>query len=51
MGLRIMNRDEAFYFLHEGGYLRKAVLTPVDDFNLAGDDDFIGKVLKELVPK
>ena len=41
IGLKIIDGDEAFYFLHEGGYLRGAVLTHVDDFNLAGDDYFI----------
>ena len=48
MGLKIMDGDEAFYFLHEEGHLRGAVLTHVDNFNLASDDDFIKKFLHQV---
>ena len=48
MGLKVMDGEEAFYFLHEEGHLRGAVLTHVDDFNLAGDDDFVEKVLQQV---
>ena len=47
MGLRIMDRDEAFYSLHENRCLRGAVLTHVDYFKLAADD-FVEKVLEEV---
>ena len=36
MYLKIIDGDKAFYFLHEEGNLRGAVLTHVNDFNLAG---------------
>ena len=48
MGLKIMDGDEAFYFWHEDGNLNGAVLTHVDNFNLAGHDDFMEKVLEQV---
>jgi len=48
MGLRVMDGDEAFYFLHEDGHLQGAVLTHVDDFSLAGTDDFVEKVIRQV---
>ena len=41
MGLKVMDGDEAFFYLHKDGQLQGAVLTHVDDFNLAGTDEFI----------
>ena len=35
MGFKVMDGDEAFYFLHKDGRLQGAVLTHVDDFNLS----------------
>ena len=48
LGLRVMTGDEAFYYLHEDGELKGAVLTHVDDFSLAGDDEFIRKVISQV---
>ena len=48
MGLKVMDGDEAFYYLHKGGQLQGAVITHVDDFNLAGTDKFVAKVIKEV---
>ena len=45
MGLRVMIGDEAFYYLHEDGELKGAVLTHVDDFSLAGTDEIVRKVI------
>ena len=45
MGMKVMEGDEAFYYLHRDGVLRGAVITHVDDFTLAGIPDFIKKVL------
>ena len=46
MGLKVMDGDEAFYYLHENGNLKGAVFTHVDDFNLAGTDKFVEEVLE-----
>ena len=46
-----MDGDEAFYFLHKNGQLQGAVLTYVDDFNLAGTEEFVNKVLTKLLKK
>ena len=35
IGLKVMEGDEAFYYLHRDGDLMGAVITPVDDFTLA----------------
>ena len=48
MGLRVMEGDEAFYYLHEDGELKGAVLTHVDDFSLAGTDEFVRKVIHQV---
>ena len=48
MGLKVMDGDEAFYYLHKDGQLEGAVITHVDDFNLAGTDKFVAKVIKEV---
>ena len=48
MGLRAMDGDEVFYFLHENGRLQGAVLTHVDDFSLAGTSEFVDKVIRQV---
>ena len=50
MGMKVMEEDEAFYYLHEGGVLKGAVITHVDDFTMAGTSIFIKDVL-EMVEK
>ena len=34
VGLKVMEGDEAFYYLHRDGKLIRAVVTHVDDFTL-----------------
>ena len=48
LGLRGMTGDKAFYYLHEDGELKGTVLTHVDDFSLAGDEEFIKKVISQV---
>ena len=43
-----MEGDEAFYHLHRDGELMGAVITHVDDFTLAGTEDFIKEVLETV---
>ena len=44
--MKIMEGDEAFYYLHDGeGFLKGAVITHVDDFTVAGTSSFIEEVL------
>ena len=40
-----MDGDEAFYFLNDDGQLLGAVITHVDDFNMAGTDEFLEEVI------
>ena len=46
MGVRVMDGDEAFYYLHEDGYFKGMVLIHIDDFNLAGTAKFVEEVLE-----
>ena len=39
---------EVFYFLNIDGQLQGAVITHVDDFNLAGIDEFVEKVINHV---
>ena len=48
MDLKIMEGDKAFYFLHEEGKLKGAILTHVDDFNIARYDNFVEMVLDNV---
>ena len=48
IGLKVMEGDEAFYYLHRNGELVGAVITHVDDFTLAGTEDFIKEVLETV---
>ena len=50
IGMKVMEGDKAFYYLHEEGVLKGMVITHVDDFTLAGTADFIREVL-EMVEK
>ena len=43
-----MKGDEAFYYLHKDGELIGAVITQVDDFTLAGTNEFVDWVLKVI---
>ena len=44
IGLKVMEGNEAFYYLHQDGELIGAVITHVDDFTLAETEDFIKEV-------
>ena len=45
IGLKVMKGDEAFYHLHKDGELVGAVITHVDNFTMAGTDEFIKETL------
>ena len=44
IGLKVMEGDEAFYYLHRDGELIGTVITHVDDFTLAGTEVFVNEV-------
>ena len=46
--LKIMEGDEAFYYQHQEGELKGGVITHMDDFTLAGTEEFIDKVLENI---
>ena len=48
IGLKVMEGDEAFYYLHQDEELKGAVITHVDDFTLAGTAHFIKEVLEAV---
>ena len=48
MGLKVLERDEAFYYLHRDGRLIGAIITYVDDFTLAGTEDFVNEVINTV---
>ena len=48
LGLCTIHGDEAFYFSNVDGVLHGAILTHVDDFNIAGTPDFIKKVINHV---
>ena len=41
IGLKVMEGGKAFYYLHKDRRLKGAVITHMEDFNLAGTDNFI----------
>ena len=43
-----MDGDEAFYYLNIDGKLHGAIITQVDDFNLAGTPDFVKNVISVI---
>ena len=45
LGLQTIDGDEAFYFLIIDGQLHGAIITHVQDFNLARTDEFVEKVI------
>ena len=46
--MKVLEGDEAFYYLHQDGKLIGTVITHVDDFTLAGTEDFIKEVLETV---
>ena len=45
---RTIDGDKAFYYLNVDGRLYGAVITHVDDFNLAGTPDFFKNVISVI---
>lgn len=48
IGLKVMEGDETFYYLHRNRELMGAVIIHVDDFTLAGTEEFIKEVLETV---
>ena len=48
IGMKIMEGDEGFYYLHRYSYLQGCMTTHVVDFTLAGSLDFIKEVLEMI---
>ena len=48
IGLKVMEGDKDFYYLHQDGELIGVVITHVDNFTLAGTEEFIKKVLETI---
>ena len=46
-GLKTIKGDEAFYYKHDGKRLQGMIMSHVDDFAMAGTDEF----LKEITGK
>ena len=45
LGLEIMLRDEAFYYLYEDGKLQGMLLPHVEDFTIVGKANFLEEVM------
>ena len=48
IGLKVMEGDESFYYLHRDGDLIGRVITHIDDFTLAGTEAFINEVIETV---
>ena len=46
--MKVLEGDEAFYYLHRNGELIGAVITHVDDFTLAGTEEFVNEVINTV---
>ena len=51
MGMRMVQGDEAFYYKNEGGKLKGAVLSHVDDFNVPGDTGSVDEMVARVKGK
>ena len=47
-GMKTVEGDEAFYYLHDGHNLKGMVLSHVDDFQVSGDGVFIDDIIKAI---
>ena len=47
-GLKTVVGDKAFYYKHDGGKLLGMVITHVDDFNIAGSEEFIDDLVQSI---
>ena len=48
MGMSVVEGDAAFYYLHDGIKLKGMVITHVDDFTIAGEEDFVKNVVEKV---
>ena len=48
MRLKILEGDEAFYYLYEDGHLKGMILTHVDDFIIAGNSIFVEETISRV---
>ena len=51
LNLKVMDGDKAFYYLFEDSKLKGVVQTHVDDFELAGTQDFINMIIDGVSKK
>merc|ERR1712002_463743 len=51
LGLRTLPGDEAFYYENRDGNLIGAVLSHVDDFTVAGEEEFVKRIVKGVSEK
>ena len=49
--MKTVNGDEAFYYKYKDGKLEGMILSHVDDFNMAGTEEFIEKIRSMLKAK
>ena len=48
IGLKVIEGDEGFYYLHQDGEFLGAVITLVDNFTLTGTETFIKEVMETI---
>ena len=48
IGLKVLEGDEAFYYLNRNGELIGAVITHVDDFTLTGTEEFANEIINTV---
>ena len=48
LGLKTLPGDEAFYHENRDGKLLGVVLSPVDDFTIAGEEEFVKRIVKGI---
>ena len=48
LGLKTLPGDEAFYYENRDGKLLGVVLSHVDDFTVAGEEEFVKRIVKGL---
>ena len=51
LNLKVMDNDKVIYYRFEDGKLKGAVQTHVDDFQLAGTQDFINMIIDSISKK
>ena len=51
LGLKMLPGDEAFYYENRDGNLLDVVLSHVDDFTIAGEEEFVKRIVKGVSDK